>query len=255
MVRLRLMTALICIAAFGISPNPWAADAPQPAFLAVGFFSAATREGSLPDGWKPLTFKNIDRHTTYSLVKDGERTVVKAVAVASASGLVREVKIDPKQYPVVKWQWKVMNILKKGDVHRKEGDDYPARLYITFEYDPGKLGFFEKMKFEAVRLLYGQYPPVAAINYIWESKAPMGTVVPNSYTDRVKMIVVETGQTKLHQWVTEERNLYEDFKQAFGSEPPMISGVAIMTDTDNTGESATTYYGDILFERKMKASE
>ena len=139
--------------------------------------------------------------------------------------------------------------LKKGNVRLKEGDDYPARLYITFQYDSSKLGFFEKAKFEGARLLYGQYPPIAAINYIWESTAPVGTSILNPYTDRVMMIVVESGTTKLNQWVNEERNLYEDFKRAFGHDPPMISGVAIMTDTDNTGESAIAYYGDILFRK------
>jgi len=163
--------------------------------------------------------------------------VVKALAEASASGLTREVKINPKEYPVVQWRWKVSNILKKGDVRKKEGDDYPARIYITFKYDSSKLSFFEKRKYEAIKLLYGQYPPLGAINYIWESKAPVGTMVPNPFTDRVMMFVVETGLSKLNQWVNEERNIFEDYKKAFGQEPSMISGVAIMTDTDNTGES------------------
>jgi len=215
----------------------------------VGKFSAATTGKGFPDGWKPLAFKKIEKHTTYTLVKDDHTVVVKAVAEASASGLTREIKINPKEYTIVQWRWKVMNILKKGDVHRKEGDDYPARIYITFEYDPSKLSFFEKTKYQAIRLLYGEYPPLAAINYIWESKASIGTMVPNPYTDRVMMFVVESGAAKLNQWVVEERNVYEDYKKAFHAEPPMISGVAIMTDTDNTGESATAYYGDILFEK------
>jgi hypothetical protein len=175
--------------------------------------------------------------------------VVKAVAEASASGLTREVKINPKEYPVVQWRWKVSNILKKGDVRKKEGDDYPARIYITFKYDSSKLSFFEKTKYETIKLWYGQYPPLGAINYIWESKVPVGTMVPNPFTDRVMMFVVETGPSKLNQWVNEERNIFEDYKKAFGQEPPMISGIAIMTDTDNTGESATAYYGDILFKK------
>jgi hypothetical protein len=220
--------------------------------IEAGKFSSETVGNTLPADWKPLTFKKIERHTVYSLVKDSDTVVVKAVAESSASGLVREIKIDSKQYPVVQWRWKVENILKKGDVQRKEGDDYPARIYVTFEYDSNKLGFFEKAKNEAVKLLYGQYPPTGAINYIWESKAPQGMVVPNPYTNRVVMIVAETGETKLNQWVSEERNIYEDYKKAFGQEPPMISGVAIMTDTDNTGEYATAYYGDILF-RKTKS--
>jgi hypothetical protein len=217
--------------------------------IEVGKFSAEAEGNALPAYWKPFTFKKIKRHTTYTLVKDGDTVVIKAVAEASASGLTREIKINPKEYPTVQWRWKVKNILKKGDVYRKEGDDYPARLYITFEYDPSKLGLLERAKYEAVRLLYGQYPPLGAINYIWESKAPIGTIVPNPYTNQVMMIIVESGEANLNQWVSEERNVSDDYKKAFGEEPPMISGVAIMTDTDNTGESATAYYGDIIFKK------
>ena len=229
--------------------SPLTIHAQSQAIIEVGKFSATAVGDTLPPGWKPLTFKKIERNTTYRLVKDNDTVVIKAVAEASASGLTREIKINPKEYPIVQWRWKVSNILKKGDVHRKEGDDYPARIYITFEYDASKLGFFQKAKYEMVRLLYGQYPPLAAINYIWESKAPVGTMVPNPFTDRVMMFVVESGPSKLNQWVNEERNIFEDYKKAFGQEPPMISGIAIMTDTDNTGESATAYYGDILFKK------
>ena len=224
-------------------------DAQSGTVIEVGKFSATAVGDTLPPGWKPLTFKKIEKHTIYTLAKDNNTVVIKAEAEASASGLTREIKINPKEYPVVQWRWKVMNILKKGDVHRKEGDDYPARIYITFEYDPSKLSFFQKAKYEAIRLLYGEYPPLAAINYIWESKAPIGTMVPNPYTDRVMMFVVESGSSKLNQWVNEEKNIFEDYKKAFGQEPPMVSGIAIMTDTDNTGESATAYYGDIVFNK------
>ncbi len=217
--------------------------------IEVGKFSAESIGNVLPSHWKPLAFKKIEKHTVFTLVKDGDTVVVKAVAETSASGLIREIKIDPKEYPIVQWSWKVDNILEKGDVQRKDGDDYPARIYITFEHDPSKLSFFEKVKYQAVRLLYGQYPPLGAINYIWESSAPVGEIVSNPFTNRVKMIVVESGGEKLNQWVSEERNVYEDYKKAFGEEPPLISGVAIMTDTDNTGESATAYYGDIQFNK------
>ncbi len=248
-MRKRFLVILISALMIYLYFSSLTIHAQSQAIIEVGKFSAAPVGDTLPPDWKPLTFKKIERHTTYKLVKDNDTVVMKAVAEASASGLTREIKINPKEYPIVQWRWKVTNILKKGDVHRKEGDDYPARIYITFEYDPSKLGFFEKVKYETIRLLYGQYPPLGAINYIWESKAPVGTIVPNPYTDRVKMIVVESGEAKLNQWVNEERNLYQDYKNAFGEEPPMISGIAIMTDTDNTGESTTAYYGDILFSK------
>jgi hypothetical protein len=248
-VALRNSTTVISIVAILVLFPLWTSYAQPADVIEVGRFSAEAIKNTLPTGWKPLTFKKIERHTVYSLVKDGDTAVVKAVAESSASGLVREIKINPRKFPFVQWRWKVDNILKKGDVRTKEGDDYPARIYVTFEYDSSKLGFFEKARDEAIRLLYGQYPPTGAINYIWESKSPQGTMIPNPYTSRVIMIVVESGLTKINQWVTEERNLYEDYKKAFAQEPPMISGVAIMTDTDNTGESATAYYGDILFKK------
>lgn len=245
-MKMNLLRSAVLVAVFLLS---WAVHAATPTILEVGKFSVASEGAALPDGWKPLTFKKIEKHTAYKVVKDGDAVVVKAVSEASASGLTREIKINLKEYPVVQWRWKVANILKSGDVSKKEGDDYPARIYITFAYDAGKVSFFKKAQFETVKLIYGQYPPLGAINYIWESKAPKGTVAPNPFTDQVKMIVVESGAERLNQWVSEERNVYEDYKKAFGEEPPMISGIAVMTDTDNTGESATAYYGDIVFQK------
>lgn len=172
----------------------------------------------------------------------------KPSPIARHQGLCAKSQLT-EEYPWLQWRWKIAHLLEKGDVHSQQGDDYPARLYITFAYDPTRLSIFQKLKYEAVKLLYGDYPPLAAINYIWDGRTPAGTIVPNAYTDRVRMIVVESGSARLNQWVTETRNLYEDYRQAFGEEPPPISGVAIMTDTDNTGESATAHYGDIVFKK------
>jgi hypothetical protein len=209
-----------------LGPPPAAAGDAGP-MLTVGAFSAAAEGQALPDGWRPLTFKKVERHTSYALVKDGETVVVKAVSAAAASGIVKPVRID---------------------VARKDGDDYPARLYITFEYDPDKVSFSRRAKYQAGRLLFGDIP-IGALNYIWDSRAPLGAIVDNAYTDFAKMIVVRSGSAGVGTWVEEQRNVYEDYKKAFDEEPPLVSGVAIMTDTDNTGESATAYYGDIVFLR------
>jgi len=223
--------------------------------LPVGIFSLAKPGTIFPSEWKPLTFEKIPTHTHYALINDGDTIVVKAVSDQSSSGMTREIHIDPKEFPVIEWRWKVANTLKKGNVHEKSGDDYPARLYITFEYDRTKVDFFEKAKYETAKLIYGQYPPIGAINYIWESKSPIGTIVPNPYTDRVNMIVIESGDTRLNEWITEERNVYEDYVKAFGEHPPNISGVAIMTDTDNTKERAVAYFGDIVFKKSVRGQE
>lgn len=219
--------------------------------LEVGRFSAATEGVTLPDGWKPLTFKKIERHTRYEVVKDGSTSVVKAVSEASASGLTKAVTIDPREYPIVRWRWKVENLLQKSDVTRKDGDDYPARLYITFAYESDKVSFGRKLKYKAGRALFGDIP-IAALNYIWDGRSPVGTVVDNAFTDFAKMIIVQSGAQRIGSWVEEERNVYLDYKLAFGEEPPAISGIAIMSDTDNTKERAVAYYGDIVFAKVPK---
>lgn len=243
MGRLMIVLGLACASALGFAR----ADFEGQAILPVGRFSLAQPGSDFPDGWKPLTFKKIDRYTVYRLVEHEGTTVVEAVSDGGASGLIREIQIDLKRHPFVSWQWKITNVLRNGNVHKKEGDDYPARLYITFEFDGSQLGLLERAKYEAIRLFYGQYPPLGALNYIWESSEPVGTMVPNPFTDQVMMFVVESGPDQLDTWVSEQRNVYEDYKQAFGREPPLVSGVAIMTDTDNTQESARAYYGDIYF--------
>jgi hypothetical protein len=216
----------------------------------IGKFSTATAGGDFPAGWESLNFKKIPRHTQYTLINDRNTVVVKAVSESSASGFIYRIKIDPRAYPIISWRWKVTNTFIKGDVSKKEGDDYPARLYIAFEFDPKKLGFFERAQYKAARLLYGEYPPTGAITYIWSSNAPRGTIVSNPYTKRVKMIAVQSGKSRLNTWVQEERNVFEDYKTAFLQDPPRIGAVMIMTDSDNTGESAISFFGDIIFKQK-----
>ena len=216
----------------------------------AGQFSTAKQTDPLPSEWQPLTFEKITSHTRYSMIKDDNTVVIKAVSESSASALIRKIKIDPEKYPIIRWRWKVSNILKKGDVTKKAGDDYAARIYVTFEYDPEKAGIFEKAIAGLGRLIYGENTPVAAINYIWANKAPVGAVVQSPYTKLNKMVVVESGESSLNCWTLEKRNIFDDYVTAFGKRPPMISGVAIMTDSDNTKASATAYYGDILFKQK-----
>ena len=91
--------------------------------VSVGLFSKAMPGGQFPSGWEPLLFKSIENHATYTLIDDSGHTVVKAVSEASSSGLILHVRIDPERYPIIEWRWKITNVLNKGDVTRKVGDD------------------------------------------------------------------------------------------------------------------------------------
>jgi hypothetical protein len=113
------------------------------------------------------------------------------------------------------------------------------------------VSFGKKLKYKAGQVIFGDIP-IAALNYIWDTRTEIGTFVDNAYTDFAKMIVVESGPQKVGMWIEESRNVYDDYKKAFGEDPPLINGVAIMSDTDNTKERAIAYYGDIQFVRSEK---
>lgn len=223
--------------------------AQTPSLLLVGPFSTMQEGGEFTTGWKPWKFTNVDRLTRYSLVREDGTVVIKAVAEASASGLIREGFISPSEYPVLTWRWKVEKGLSVSNVRSKEEDDYAARIYVSFEYDPGRLGLLDRAKYGAVRLLYGQAPPLRVINYVWENKTPKGTVVSSPYTDWVRLIVVENGASPPGRWIVEERNIVEDYRRAFGEEPGKITGIALMSDADNTGGQAVAWYGDIVMKK------
>jgi hypothetical protein len=214
----------------------------------VGPFSEAA--GDLPQGWAPLHFPKIPRHTRYDVVKDGERWVVRARSEQSASGLRRELALDVRELPILRWSWKVDAPIAGSDPTKKSGDDYAARLYVTFRYEPDRVGFWKRTKYRAARALLGDLP-IGALTYIWSGSSARGSVVDNPYAGSfVKMVVVQSGSELAGHWQREERDLYRDYVDAFGEEPPLVSGIAIMTDTDNTGSSATAWYGDIEFARR-----
>ncbi len=236
-----MRVAAILVAALALVT---AAGAASPA-IDVGRFSAPTASGALPAGWEPLVFKKIPRTTRYTVVREGDGWVLKAESDASASGLYRPLDVDPRAYPRLTWRWKVANVLDKGDARTKAGDDYPARIYVAFRYDPADATTWEKTKYGAYRLLYGDYPPRAVLNYIWDNRLPPGTTLANAYTDRARMIVVRSGSAEVGRWLTETRNVLDDYRRAFGGEPPRIAGIAVMTDTDDTGERAVAWYDAI----------
>jgi len=213
--------------------------------LIIGGFSELEPGQGLPARWEKLAFPNIARQTAYAIVKDHDRAVIQAVSEASASGLIHYFSSPAERYPRIRWQWKIEHVLEKGDVSSKQGDDYAARIYVAFEFSPDGKSLWQRIRYQTANLAAGGKLPGSALNYIWANKAPKGTVVSNPFTDQTKMIVLQSGNSAAGQWVSEKRNIVEDYETAFGQKPPAIMGIAIMTDTDNTGESTTAYYGDI----------
>ncbi|MEB0135221.1 DUF3047 domain-containing protein [Actimicrobium sp. CCC2.4] len=185
--------------------------------------------------------------TIYTLVRDEGQTVLKAEADHSMSIMAHTVRIDLKKTPLLRWRWKIAAPVKGADMTKKSGDDYAGRIYVLFDYPVEKLSFATRAKLKIGEALYGMKIPTAAINYLWDNRQPVGTWQDNTYTDRARMLVVESGSDKAGQWITETRDVAADFRTAFGEEAPDVVVVALATDTDNTGEQATAWYGDLQF--------
>jgi hypothetical protein len=172
--------------------------------------------------WAEKSFKG---KTDYQVTQEDDQLCIKAVSRSAASALYYKIKYDLKDYPVLQWHWKVDHVLAKGSALHKEGDDYAARVYVVFPS-----WAFWKTK---------------ALNYIWANKLPGGKAVPNPFTANAVMIAVRSGPGLIGQWVEERRNVLDDYRRYFGKDPPRAGAIAIMTDTDNTGEEATAWYGPI----------
>jgi hypothetical protein len=190
------------------------------------------------DAWDPLTFRSIERHTHYSTSLQEQRTVLRVEASSSASAIVYEETFNVYEWPIVSWTWRAESVHATGDAATKDGDDYPVRLYVLFEYAPERLTFGQKLQYNTVKLLYGRYPPHATLNYIYANKVHSRRIIPNAFTDRAMMIVVDAGTRDIGTWREHTRNIVEDYRDAFGTDPPETATIAIMGDADNTeGES------------------
>lgn len=193
------------------------------------------------DRWKPLYFPKIKKHTSYTIETSAGETYLRAESDASASGLVYQGTYNVFDYPKARWRWKVNNVYAKADPATKEGDDYPIRVYIIFAYDPDKAGFLDKVKYELGKSIYGEYPPDSTLNYVWSSRDGGNRVITSPYTDRAKLIMIERGAKRAGQWVTEEVDVLDDYRKAFGEDPPAKASIAIMSDSDNTREKAVSF--------------
>jgi hypothetical protein len=193
------------------------------------------------DNWKPFYFPKIKKHTVYTIQKDGEHHYLKAESNASASAIVYKDSFMVNDYPRIKWRWKVNSVYVKGDARIKSGDDYPLRVYVMFEYDPDKAGMFEKMKYGIAKKLYGEYPPESSLSYVWASKEEPESMIVSPYTDRAIMVLLQMGVKNVGTWQDQESNIVDDYQKAFGSKPPGRARIAIMNDSDNTGEGSISF--------------
>ncbi len=191
--------------------------------------------------WKAFYFRKIERHSSYSTTTLDSVPCLMAESSHSASAIRLKERFNVYDFPKIAWRWKVSNIYQRGDCSRKDGDDYPVRLCVMFEYDPAKASFAKMMQYELANVVYDEYPPHSSLNYIWASKEQMAPFISSQNNGATMMIPVASGAEKVGVWLEHRADIVRDYRAAFGEDPPSMASIAVMSDSDDTGESVKAY--------------
>ena len=202
----------------------------QPARIVVEDWSKQpVGKRGIPNGWKGQNWGS--PKYDFTVVAESQARALHLRSDNESSTISRELKVDVKQYPILEWRWKVVVLPRAGDARRKETDDQAAQLYVAFPRFPS-----------AVRS--------RIIGYIWDTTAPAGAIFPSQKVGTITFIVVRSGEAELGKWITETRNVAEDFKKIYGEEPgESVGAVSVSINSQNSNSRAESYVGSIVFRR------
>lgn len=200
-------------------------------------------------GWEPFSIVRGNTPTRYAAVEDDGVVVIQADSAAGGSGLSRNLQIDPRRHPILEFRWRVPADSGRGGEDGPSRDSPPLRLSLAFHGDASKLDFDDRTKLRMARVLTANGLPYASLLYVWLNRLPAESAYSSPHTERVRHIVVESGEKRLGQWITVRRNVLEDYRRVFGEEPGPIVALGIMTDYGDNGAARRAYYGDITFHR------
>ena len=194
--------------------------------------------------WKPMHLPG-KRKTIFSRGFHDGREAIEASASSSASMFRQAIRLNPQDLGVVKFSWVTRKLIDSADMAERDREDAVVRVILSFEGDRAKFSAKNKMLSELSLVLTGEELPYATLMYVWCNKRAAGDVITNPRTYRIRKVVVESGKTNLGRWLDYERDIRADFIKAFGEEPGALTGIALMTDTDNTQTKATAWYGPV----------
>lgn len=222
------MSRIIALAAsLVLAASAWAADQ----VVLEDWKKQALGSKGVPDGWKGGQTWGSPQYDLTIVENEGHR-VLHLRSEQDSSTVSKDIKgkIDLKQTPVLEWSWKVVVLPRGGDCRVKSTDDQAAQLYVAWPRFPS-----------AVRS--------RIIGYIWDTTCPAGGIVKSEKTGTVTYVVVRSGATDLGKWLTERRNVGEDYRKIYGEEPENPGAVSVAIDSDDTASSAESFIGPIVFRK------
>jgi hypothetical protein len=183
-------------------------------------------------GWWFVTHLAVPS-TRYSKAKG----IIKAESLGSRSSLFKEVGEKAGDYSILSWKWKVSNVVRSAIETRKDRHDAAARVIVVF-------GREKRFK------LLSREPEGLTMEYLWASRPPRGQIFDRPGEKDSKIFILESGEGKVGQWVSETRDLRKDFKTAFHSDFPGVWAIGIETDTDHSNEGVTAWYTEPVLKKK-----
>ena len=188
--------------------------------------------------------------TRFEVVQEGAQKVLKVEADQSYGNLVHATRVPLNPSTTLAWRWRVDTFVEDANLRTRAGDDGAAKLCVFFDLPAERLSFGERTRLALARRTTGEEVPSEALCYVWDKKEARGTALVNAFTQRMRMVVLESGAAAdKAAFVSERRNLLADYKRAFGDEAgdtlPDVVAVAVSADADNTRGHGLAYFSDI----------
>lgn len=221
------------VARLWVQPGPGAQQAPP-----------AQAPSTRLSPWQHQTFPGKRRNQYAYVWRDGR----PAMGVSSESGIsaMRQTMYQaPSSLGLIRFSWKVDRLIADADLQQAAKEDSPVRLVLVFDGDRSRFSARDAMLSELARAVTGEELPYATLMYVWSNQLPVGTVVNNRRTERIRKFVIQSGADGVNRWLDYERDIRADYERVFGEPPGALRAVAVMTDTDNTGSAVQAWYGPV----------
>lgn len=209
--------------------------------------------GEAPGTW---VHRRYGRHkpTVYEPAVHEGRLAMHARSDAGNSTLRLRLPTDAVVNP--RWltfSWFVPALNERADLKDQDIDDAVARVIVTFDGDRERLSVRDNMLSELANLVTGEPLPFATLMYVWDHRYPVGSVIPNPHTQRIRKLVIDSGPQRLNQWVDHERDIEADFRLVFGELPGRVTAMGVMTDSNNTGERVSAWFGPMMLSPRRSS--
>jgi hypothetical protein len=241
-LKIFLIAASLAAALLGGCASLPAPGAGAAASVAGSPWAAAAGQQRRPGSWEHYALPG-KRAVEFHYVRNEGRDAVAATSVSAASMMRKKLRIEPEELGHVRFSWKVPELIAQADLALRDKADSPVRIVLAFEGDRSRFSARNAAMAELALALTGEQMPYATLMYVWCNLRQPGAVIRSSRTDRVRKLCVESGAANLGRWLDYERDIRADFERAFGEPPGALVGIAIMTDSDNTGTRTRAWYG------------